>query len=617
MCGINGFNFKDEELILKMNQLTQHRGPDGTGVFVDDKVTLGHNLLAIVETPANSSQPIVSEDGNYALSYNGEIYNYLELRSELEESGDKFNTNSDTEVLLKGLIRQGDSFISKLNGMFAFALFNKRANKLLLARDSAGMKPLYYYHNRNEFIFSSELRAILSSKEAVLNVSAAKVFFSLGYVPGPDTLFLHIYKVNPGECMILDLQTSMLEKKWFHVSSKEFKKFSPEETRKVVSDSVKQHTMGLRPFGLYLSGGLDSTVILHELSKIEKGLIKTYTTRFDTKDPALNEDANVAKKLCDEYKIDYHELLVTEADFIDAIPKTIRTLEEPRYNFSVPAYWLLAQHASKDVTVILNGSGGDELFLGYDRYLQSRASSYHLKNKSIFWVNFRSTISSWLKGKLRPPHFLRLDKALDRWVNLNDISPLLSTKLFRKFNSYDQKDLLKYIASISRPEIKKPVLDMENTQGDLDRIFWLGDEEFLRTDKIAMNFGMEGRFPFLSREVIDYSHQISSSDKLVGGVTKAVIRDAYRGQLPDYVIDKEKTGWYAPVVEWMDSKLGDFVRDVLSPDFYPETAQLFDLDFIRKEYVRKDMKFTRGNIKKFLPIFNFQIWAKEFNVKLP
>ncbi|MFH1769744.1 MAG: asparagine synthase C-terminal domain-containing protein, partial [Parcubacteria group bacterium] len=378
----------------------------------------------------------------------------------------------------------------------------------------------------------------------------------------------------------------------------------------------QRHTMGLRPFGLYLSGGLDSTIILHELAKESKDLINTYTTRFETKQKELNEDADAAKRLTNDYKINHHELIVTEKDFINATEKTIETLEEPRYNFSVPAYWLLAQHASRDITVILNGSGGDELFLGYDRYLESLKLSHRYQKHISPLFDLWHTAAAIRKKHTNLGQSPHLNRSYDRWAYLNRIVPLLSSDIYKLANHFGYVKVAKYIESLKYPDMQNLMPDPENTIAYMDRKLWLADEEFIRTDKIAMNFGMEGRFPFLARDVVEYAEGIESSEKLKGGATKALVRGAYRGHLPDYIIDKSKTGWYAPVVEWMNSDYGKMVREVLSDDYYKETAELFDLNNLRKKHIDDVSHFTRGNIKRFMSIMNFQIWARAFKIQL-
>lgn len=611
MCGINGFNFKDQKLIDRMNEVTKHRGPDGVGVFLDDQISLGHNLLAIVDTPDHSRQPFVSPDKNFALVYNGEIYNYQDLRHGLEQGGAFFHTNSDSEVLFEGLMREGVEFIQKLDGMFAFAFYDRTKERLLLARDRSGIKPLYYHFKNGRFIFSSEIKGILEHVKPILNNEGAKLYFTYGYVPGQRTMFQGIQKVNPGEYLML--KNGQLSSHWFAAGQVSKGIAQAEKTRDLIGASVRRHTMGLRPFGLYLSGGLDSTVLLHELSQFDKDLIKTYTTRFETKDSELNEDADYAKRLAGEYRIDHHELTISEQQFIEALPKTIRTLEEPRYNFSVPAYWLLAELASKDITVILNGSGGDELFLGYERYLDSQSLSKLFERYPAWLVDAKATGGFLKRGKISFGHFLRLERVLDRWTYFSAIMPYLNPAVFNG-KSFDLINATAMMRG-QRPEVMEPAEDPENTLANLDRLFWLADEEFMRPDKIAMHFGMEGRFPLLANEIIDYARSIPSLEKIKNGTTKYIIRSAYQGRLPDYITEKRKTGWYAPVVEWMDSSLGEMVRETLRPEFYSPTAGLFKFEELQ-QYLKPGNRFTRGNIKRFWSIFTFQIWAKEFNIQL-
>ncbi|MDO8609316.1 MAG: asparagine synthetase B, partial [bacterium] len=264
MCGINGFNASNKEKIIAMNEATKHRGPDGVGFFVDDDVSLGHNLLAITESPDNSRQPIKSSDGRYILLYNGEIYNYKELQKDLIKEGDSFLTNSDTEVLLKGLVRHGEFFLSKLDGMFAIALYDTSEKNILLARDKAGMKPLYYYHYNNEIVFSSELRGLFAyGIDRKLDIDSAKIYFVLGYVPGNKTLIKNVQKILPGQYMKINLTSNCITKKWIVFEQNKDNEIRDKNICDLIHNSTIRHTMGLRPFGLYLSGGLDSTVILH------------------------------------------------------------------------------------------------------------------------------------------------------------------------------------------------------------------------------------------------------------------------------------------------------------------------------------------------------------------
>lgn len=613
MCGINGFSFSNENLIKKMNEVTRHRGPEGSGVFTDNEISLGHNLLSFTDVPENSRQPVLSDNHRHALSYNGEIYNYRLLRGELEKTGEHFRTDSDTEVLFKGLVKEGADFLKRLDGMFALAFYDSEGKKLLLARDPLGIKPLYYFWDGIKFIFSSEQRAILTHGIAPwLNLEAAKCFFSLGYLPGEKTLLQNIFKLCPGQLLSFDLEQKQIKKEWlnFLVDSPKGVEYDPAILRQQISDSVIAHTIGLKPFGLYLSGGLDSTILLHEMAKISKGKVRAYTTRFDVVAERFNEDAQMVQRLHSDYNFEHNELMITENDFIGALESSVQAMEEPRYNPSVAAYWLLAQRASKDVRVILNGSGGDELFMGYPKYLESRHVSRLLEKYPSRLVNFWYTARMTAKGRLQWGRVINLARPLDRWLYLNRLNiPSIG------LDALKLDELRDYFNSVHYPAIIEPQLDVENTVAELDRLFWLADEEFLRTDKISMHFSMEGRFPLVARDLVAYADNIPSQQKLSEGVTKHLLRQAYQDHLPKYILNKHKTGWSAPVGIWMQSKLGDFARAVLSKEYYPETSGLFRLDFIRDKYVNGQTHNTK-TLKNFWPVVSFQLWARAFKIRL-
>lgn len=618
MCGINGFNFSDKNLISKMNESTKHRGPDGTGCFVNDSLSFGHNLLAITEVAENSKQPFISEDGNYVLIFNGEIYNYQELRDQLKSFGDNFLTNSDTEVLFKGLIRFGESFISKLDGMFAFAFYNKLKNIVFLSRDSSGIKPLYYYFDGKKIIFSSEIRALLVHNiDRQLDFEAFNIYMLLGYVPGYKTLIKNIFKLCPGQLLQVNLSDGLITKSWFDLGDRYEKNITylPEVLRSKMHDAVNKHTQGLRPLGLYLSGGLDSSLVYYELFKSFGKNLKTFTTRFDVNDNYFNQDADVAKRLTSEYGTNHFELLITENNFVDSIEDMINCIEEPRWNPHITNQWLLAKEASKEVVVVMNGSGGDELFLGYGKHLNSRRIHSYYSKYPKFFLDLVYTIYAFKTGRINKFNYLPLSNLVYRWAYINNVSFNLSKHKFNFLKDFDVTNLAKYLISIGAPPITSMLPDEENVLGDLDRFFWLADEEFLRTDKITMHFSMEGRFPILAKAVQRYANSIPSNEKIMGNVTKRIIRDAYKGYLPDYIINKEKTGWKSPVTIWMNSKLGEVVKSTLSPEYYQGTKELFNFGNIHKIIAKND-KYKIATLKQFMPIFSFQVWARKFNLKI-
>lgn len=621
MCGINGFTRQTKErlgCIEKMNAATRHRGPDGVGTWSDEYVTLGQNLLAITETPAKAKQPYVSPDGNFVLVYNGEVYNYTSLKRELEQQGERFTTSGDTEVIFRGLIKYGPTFCAKLDGMFAIALYDKKARKLLLARDYSGMKPLYYARDGDALVFSSEIRGLLAyGFRPLLHLDAAKLFFLFGYTPTEETLIQGIKKLPPGSALLIDVKSGNADRISFgwEERSEANADQSGAALRAKIKKAVIEHTMGLRPFGLFLSGGLDSTVILHELAERERGVVKTYTTRFETSDPRFNEDADLAARLAKEYHIDHHELLVTERAFIEHYEDAIRAMEEPRYNPSVPAYWLLAQLAARDITIVLTGGGGDELFLGYPRYIDAMNIGAKYSLYPAFLLDLVFTLRAYREGLVRRGRLLRLKRPLERWAYVNKITPPAGNPAFRFMDDFDLVEAVRVLLGADIPPLREMLTDEVNAIAELDRWFWLANEEFMRTDKIIMHFGMEGRFPFLARDIVRWANVVPSSAKLSGG-TKSLLRDAYKDRLPEYIVAKRKTGWNAPFTEWMGGAFGAMVNETLSDAYYPPTSALFDFSALKRSAISNKIQFTKSDMMKFLPVFQFQIWARAFQITL-
>ena len=373
--------------------------------------------------------------------------------------------------------------------------------------------------------------------------------------------------------------------------------------------------MGLRPFGLFLSGGLDSTALLHELKQHDPALINTYSTRFETNDQRYNEDADFAKRLSEQYQINHHELLVTESNFIETIPKVISAMEEPRYNHSTPAYWLLMQEAAKDIVVVLDGSGGDELFGGYPKYLNGKNIRERYLKYPKLPLDIGYQYKLWKEGLLELGSWASLEQPLVRWIYMNKIIPPVGNPAYRFMHGFDLSAAAKLIGSHASPRASELSSDPEEALMQLDRLFWLADEDFLRADKIAMHFGVEGRFPFMGDNVVSFAEHISSSEKLFPQL-KNPMRIAYEGVLPDYITNKKKTGWNAPFAEWMSGELGEMVRATLSDDYYPPTAELFNFNELKRNALDGITEFNLSHLKKFLPIFYFQVWAKEFNVTL-
>ena len=569
MCGIHGFNHSDSKKINRMIEASNSRGPDGNGSYSDNNITLGHNLLAITEHSSSSKQPWILND-RFVLCYNGEIYNYEQLRLELKSDGETFETDSDTEVLAKGLRSHGINFIHRLEGMYAIAWYDKHEGTLVLARDAAGAKPLYTYIKDDKLVFSSSIKS-LAAYGVSLRLPEVYVQERLerGSPSGTETLYRNISKLYPGQ--IIKYRLHNLSKELDeHVHKKiepidteledtEFYQYLHNTCRKTISESVRSCLMGKRPIGLYLSGGLDSSIILHELVQYQNKP-KTFTTRVSMgghEDTGANSDADVAQRLSKHYGTDHTELLVTEQDYIKYFEDTVWALEEPFANKSIPAYYALNKTVSENgVVVTLSGDGGDELFTGYKRHL-----SIHRKSPEE-------------KANLQKDLVRKLTHFKDGWFPVDCLSnDHLNTVMYKE-----------YLCRVA--------------------------ENFLiRNDRLGMNFSMEARFPLTAGKIRDFAFSIPSCYKIRNNKTKVIQRESYRDIIPNFVLDKHKTGWSIPKNFLYNDEFKSWGAEILkdAPALPSDTPNLSEA-FLAASSYRK--------INSFISSIAFCIWVKLFKVSI-
>jgi|TARA_R110002050_G_scaffold11335_4_gene38335 asparagine synthase (glutamine-hydrolysing) len=580
MCGVHGFNWKKPEQLKKMIYESHSRGPDENGEYYDSHISIGHNLLAITERSSVSKQPI-NYNSRFVLSYNGEIYNYKKLKDSMPSVN--FKTDSDTEVLYHGLRLHGQDFIKKLDGMYAICWYDKQENTLLLARDTSGVKPLYYSHKNLEYIaFSSSIKSLQK-----LNLDGCRkldpygfeLYMSFGYVPGNRTCIKGIQKLYPGQVIVFDASTSeVLDSYHTHVKPEKIEDFSLEQFSDNVSSVVKSCLMGRRNIGLFLSGGLDSCMILHEARKHIPSL-KTFTTRFDcpeNENQKINSDADAAKKLAGLYNSDHTELLVTRKNFISAIEPCIEALEEPRYNRSSPAYYLLNKLMSEQgIVVTLSGDGGDEVFTGYPR---------HCKFLNSFASGDTQRKTKDCKSPIKCFHNL--------------------TKFSIPYNSMSPRKQQGYYSFIPQECFPEEAV---NAELFVESMMHLPEDYLIRNDKLGMNFSMEGRFPFTVPSFKNYCLGIPSSHKFVNNnEPKRIPKTAYKDKLPDFITNKFKTGW-AVAPSWFSSKeFKNYQKEVFSKDYHRHTNRLFNLNFLS----------SSTKLKSTLTPFYFRVWAQKFNITL-
>lgn len=609
MCGINGFNFKDEILIQRMNQVISHRGPDDAGFFVDSGVSLGHQRLSIIDLSERGRQPMKSQDGNFIIVFNGEIYNFAEIRRNLENKY-KFDSATDTEVVLNAYREYGSKCLEMFNGIFAFAIWDNQKKELFLARDRIGVKPLYYYHNPKKFVFSSEIKAILEagvSRE--ICPRAFNLYFRMLYTPGPYTMFKGVRKLMPGHYAILRGNNLTIKKYWEVEDFEDLKSRGEAvlKIRELIKDSVKIQLVSDRPVGVFLSGGIDSTAILGLTREIAPQITKTYSVGFNVSAQAerYNADFELARETARYYHTDHHELMVSGRDVLENIEKIVWHMDEPVANATMIPMYLLAREAKKDVAVVLGGDGGDELFGGYPRYYLS----YLVSNYQKLPTPLKSFLEGVMLfcGKEKVVEKFRSEAGADRFLSFHAQKDKILSKVLKE-NVFKESLVLDFFDDYFNDQPR----DFEKCFMNIDRQSWLVDESLLRTDKMTMASGLEGRVPILDHRLVELANKIPTKWKMgTGAQGKQIWVDAVKSYLPPHILKEKKRGWFSPTSKWLRTDLRDFAYDTIN--------QLDDSLFKRDEilkilacHLETDPKTHRYNLNIIWALINWQVWYNRF-----
>lgn len=600
MCAIHGIVDVKPELMMKMVKAAHHRGPDGNGIFEDDYITLGHNLLSIVGKVEDGKQPYHYED--CILVYNGEIYNYKDLSD---------NPKTDTEALAKGLKKEGWKFLKKCDGMFALAFYNKKTKELILARDTNGTKPLYYGYLKDKLYFSSEIRSLLECGfERRVCKKALGLYYNQGYVPGYLTMFEGIKKLVPGQVLVNGQSHNLLNYN-LQVPTNLNEDHIEKQIQLKHNYSVKQTLMGRRNIGLFLSGGLDSSSILYEMKELGVKP-RTFTSSFATTDvqSKLNIDSKLAEKLCEEWGIENNVLYQTQKNYVDALEDTFYALEEPRQGKSFPTYYNMNKFiASNDITVTLAGDGGDELFAGYKHH------NHYFYERNELTLGWRDKLFM-LRQNNKPLKNSELECSLDDQIEY--LKEWLPTQQIKDSDDLNQ---FLYIESLNA----------------------LAEDFLVRNDKLGMAHSMEGRFPFLNRTLRDYVRSLPSHLKIDKRFArnpkifhKKLQRNSYRGKLPNYILDHNKTGWRFPTDEILIGRkdqpapskgvLKDYIRETLNNkelmDIFEynmkdvEDRYLNNRDFIKNKKGADKAGPGLRSQKELFCTLNFAIWKKVYGMTI-
>ena len=630
MCGIAGiinYNPIDGsqlyQRVLSMVQTIGHRGPDDNGIWKNeqDNVCFGHARLSIIDLSDEGKQPMASFSGNYIITFNGEIYNYIEMRKELSSAGVFFHGTSDTEVLLSAIEKWGiNKAIKKANGMFALAVLDINNRKIWFARDRAGKKPLYIYKDSNQFIFSSEIKGILSVPNLKVTISQQSLndYLSLGFVIGTDTIYKEIKEVQPGILIEFDLinRTTQESTYWKFPTQTplSLSKFEIQsETEKYLKDSINIRLRADVPVGVFLSGGIDSGLITAMAAQQVDYPLKTFTVGFND---GTFDETSLARQVAKRYSTEHHEIFL-DPDLEDLLPKVVRAYDEPFADPSALPTFAIAKEAAKYVKVVLNGEGSDELFGGYRRtlaiqmlnqlsFLTKRLpkNSYNflLKNMPIP-KGFRSTYS-WLYRFLRG---MCEDKYV-RYINWS----------MDGFDEYEKKQMMlnkHYNQSIPTDQIiRKRMMSYDHLSDTsnfmaIDFLIGMADCLLPKVDIATMSHGLESRSPFLDYRLVEWVSQIDKKSLLSLMKTKPILRSLSNDYLPQAIVNAPKRGFEIPLVKWMKYDLNNMLRDVCMSqnsilfDFFEKRAILNLLDH------RLPLDDERW-AKRVWPLFMFALWGQ-------
>jgi asparagine synthase (glutamine-hydrolysing) len=577
VCGICGKLSFDRDaalapaLLKTMADTIEHRGPDDEGYYISGPVGFGFRRLSIIDLNTGH-QPISNEDGTIWIVFNGEIYNYRELRRTLESKGHAFRTQTDTEVIVHLYEEFGEACLTKLRGMFAFAVWDERRQTLLLARDRVGIKPLYYSLTKKSIVFGSEIKAILADPEVKAEVVPEMIdrFLTFFYVPGEETLFRNIHKLAPGCCLTVKNGTATTRQYWdlqFEPIARSTKE-AQEELLALLEESVRLHMISDVPVGFLLSGGVDSTAMLSLAAGKTEQRISSYTIGFSS--PGVIDERPYARLAAERFAADAHELTITAKEFADFLPKFAWHMEEPVCDPHAVALYFVSKLARDFVKVLISGEGGDEAFGGYQTY------------RGIQWMERAKKLLGPLTG-LFASGLTRMNGSLasDR---IGKYAPLFSLAFedyyysrtsnpFTYFNSSSHEFYSKDFAfaankGVSLEAVKK-YMESSSGYGVLNRMLYvdtktsLPDDLLLKADKMTMANSIELRVPLLDHKVLEFAASLPEKLKVRNFTTKYIVKSAFRDRIPQEILNRPKAGFPVPYVQWLRTELKDWLRDVL------------------------------------------------------
>jgi asparagine synthase (glutamine-hydrolysing) len=628
MCGIAGiFNFgtqapADREALARATAAMVHRGPDDEGFYFDGAVGLGNRRLSIIDLPGGH-QPISNEDGTVWITFNGEIYNYRDLQQDLKSRGHQFRTASDTETVVHLYEENGIDSLGRLRGMFAFALWDRRARRLLLARDRIGVKPLFYRASAGSLTFASELRALAELQDAAtgpfeVDPQAVYDFFGFRYIPGPNTFYKGVFKLLPGHYLVAD-SSGARTVSWWDVPAGELRDCSAAATARIedeviehLRESVRLRLIADVPIGIFLSGGVDSSAVLALAAGLGAHPLRTFSVGFDE---SAYSELPAARRAAEAFGAEHHELVVRPKDLGEELEHLIGFRHEPIAEPTDVALYRISRLAARSVKVVLAGEGGDELFAGYPKYAADRLAG--------LVSALPAELTRSLAGLL-PYSGRRLRLAIET-LSIRDEAERSAT-WFASFNSEERQALFApgFLAAVDpghparvlagyleRARERSPNAAPVKRLLYADLKLWLPDNLLLRGDQMTMAASIEERVPFLDHELVELAARIPGSLLARGFRTKALLKSALKPYLDPEILGRRKVGFKVPVGEWFRKSLRPMIADLLlSPEAL--ARGYFDRRAI-EQFVREHLDGVRDRQKQLWALLNFELWQRQLN----
>ncbi|MEZ8281657.1 asparagine synthase (glutamine-hydrolyzing) [Vibrio splendidus] len=584
MCGIFGhysfFGYTfDESHIQNMSTQAVHRGPDGTGIYYSPTESLGNNRLAIIDIEGGT-QPFYSQDKNVIVVQNGEIFNHVELQNELENLGVQFQTSSDTEVILRLYEHRGIEGLKSLNGMFAISIYDRNKDEMYLFRDRVGEKPLYYHISEGQFIYASEIKSILSvldKNEVSVDSKSMDMYFAFNYIPQPYTIFEDIYHVKPGHFITIS-RSGFQESEWWSIENKQESKLSEsdniEEFNRIFEDAVKIRLRADVDFGAFLSGGIDSSSVVGVMSKLLSSPVRTYNIGFDDK---RFDESQYALSVSNRFNTK-HISEIVEPNMLSSWPRALFHCDQPHGDISFLPTLRVAELASRDVKMVLTGDGADELFAGYDKYI------------NYFDSEINTSFSNYYK-------------------QLELFSYQSRKKLFSdKVNSQlDGKDILKDIVSALSQECSE--LDDINKALYIDTKLLLSGNNLVKPDRMGMAVSIENRAPFMDYRMVEFAFKVPGKLKLQNGITKYIYKRAVEDLLGQELTYRKKQMFTVPVGEWLKTDAKEYCFDLLLSDKFKNRG-FFDQNYV-EELIDKHMTDKANHTREIRSLMAFELWCQE------